>query len=59
MGGVPEFQIALDGLAAGKFAGRGYISERFPLDEIGAAFEAAEHKHGRDAIKVSIVHSLN
>jgi 2-desacetyl-2-hydroxyethyl bacteriochlorophyllide A dehydrogenase len=55
-GGVPEFQIALDGLAAGKFAGRGYITQRFPLDEIAHAFEVAEHKHGHDAIKVSIVH---
>lgn len=55
-GGVPEFQIALDGLASGKFAGRGYITQRFPLDEIAHAFEVAEHKHGQDAIKVSIVH---
>ena len=46
-------------LASGAFAGRGYISERFPLDEIATAFETAEHKHGKDAIKVSIVHALN
>lgn len=58
-GGVPEFQIALEGLASGAFAGRGFISERFPLDDIATAFETAEHKHGKDAIKVSIVHSLN
>ncbi|MFT4037085.1 MAG: alcohol dehydrogenase catalytic domain-containing protein [Thermomicrobiales bacterium] len=55
-GGVPEFQIALDGLASGAFAGAGYISERYPLDDIMAAFAAAEHKGGKDAIKVSIVH---
>jgi 2-desacetyl-2-hydroxyethyl bacteriochlorophyllide A dehydrogenase len=55
-GGVPEFQIALDGLASGKFAGRDYITQRFPLDDIAHAFEVAEHKHGQDAIKVSIVH---
>jgi L-iditol 2-dehydrogenase len=55
-GGVPEFQIALDGLAAGKFAGRDYITQRFPLEQIAHAFEVAEHKHGHDAIKVSIVH---
>jgi 2-desacetyl-2-hydroxyethyl bacteriochlorophyllide A dehydrogenase len=54
--GVPEFQIALDGLASGKLAGRGYITDRFPLDEIAHAFTVAEHIHGRDAIKVSIVH---
>jgi 2-desacetyl-2-hydroxyethyl bacteriochlorophyllide A dehydrogenase len=54
--GVPEFQIALDGLAAGKLAGRGCITDRFPLDEIAHAFRVAEHKDGRDAIKVSIVH---
>ncbi len=55
-GGVAEFQIALDGLAAGKFAGRDYITQRFPLEQIAHAFEVAEHKHGHDAIKVSIVH---
>lgn len=55
-GGVPEFQIALDGLATGKLAGRGYISQTFPLDDIAHAFEVAEHKHGHDAIKVSVVH---
>lgn len=55
-GGVPEFQIALDGLASGKFAGADYITHRFPLDEIAHAFTVAEHKNGRDAIKVSIVH---
>ena len=54
--GVPEFQVALDGLAAGKLAGRGYITDRFPLDEIAHAFTVAEHINGRDAIKVSIVH---
>ncbi len=54
--GVPEFQIALDGLASGRLSGRQYITERFPLDEIGHAFEVAEHLSGRDAIKVSIVY---
>jgi 2-desacetyl-2-hydroxyethyl bacteriochlorophyllide A dehydrogenase len=54
-GAVSEFQIALDGLAEGKFHGRQYISQRFPLDEIARAFEVAEHKDGQDAIKVSIV----
>lgn len=55
-GGIAEFQIALDGLADGKLAGRGYISQTYPLDDIMAAFHAAEHKSGQDAIKVSIVH---
>ena len=54
-GALSEFQIALDGLAAGKFNGREYISRRFPLDEIMHAFDAAQHKDGQDAIKVSIV----
>jgi 2-desacetyl-2-hydroxyethyl bacteriochlorophyllide A dehydrogenase len=54
-GPVSEFQIALDGLAAGKFFGRQYISRRFPLDDIQTAFAAAEHRDGHDAIKVSIV----
>jgi L-iditol 2-dehydrogenase len=54
-GALSEFQIALDGLAAGKFHGRQYISQRFPLDEIAHAFEVAQHKGGQDAIKVSIV----
>ncbi len=54
-GAVSEFQIALDGLADGKFNGRQYISRRFPLDEIAQAFEVAQHKDGQDAIKVSIV----
>ena len=54
-GALSEFQIALDGLAAGTFHGRQYISQRFPLDEIARAFEVAQHKDGQDAIKVSIV----
>lgn len=54
--GATEFQIALDGLAAGRLSGHQYITERFPLDEIAHAFEVAEHLSGRDAIKVSIVH---
>lgn len=54
-GGVAEFQIALDGLASGKFFGRQYISRRFPLDEIAHAFQVAEHVDGQDAVKVSIV----
>jgi threonine dehydrogenase-like Zn-dependent dehydrogenase len=55
-GALSEFQIALDGLAAGKFFGRQYISRRFPLDDIQTAFAAAEHRDGQDAIKVSIVY---
>ncbi|MCC7022865.1 MAG: alcohol dehydrogenase catalytic domain-containing protein [Thermomicrobiales bacterium] len=54
-GALSEFQIALDGLAAGEFQGRQYISRRFPLEEISRAFEVAQHKDGQDAIKVSIV----
>ncbi|MDQ3692639.1 MAG: alcohol dehydrogenase catalytic domain-containing protein [Chloroflexota bacterium] len=54
-GALSEFQIALDGLASGRFYGRQYISQRFPLDEIAHAFEVAQHKGGQDAIKVSIV----
>ncbi|MFN8593415.1 MAG: alcohol dehydrogenase catalytic domain-containing protein [Thermomicrobiales bacterium] len=55
-GARSEFEIALDGLAAGVFAGKHYISRRFPLEEITAAFAAAEHRDGSDAIKVSIVY---
>ena len=54
-GGVPEFQIALDGLAEGRFFGHQFISQRFPLDEIAHAFAVAEHKDGKDAVKFSIV----
>lgn len=55
-GNDSEFQLAIDGLAAGKLVGSPYITHRFALDEISHAFEVAAHKDGQDAIKVSIVY---
>jgi L-iditol 2-dehydrogenase len=52
--GTPEFQLSLEGLAAGKLFGEPYITHRFALDEIGPAFHAAENKAASDAVKVSI-----
>jgi threonine dehydrogenase-like Zn-dependent dehydrogenase len=53
--GVPEFQLALDMLAAGTIDAASLITHRFPLAEIGAAFAAADDKRGSGAIKVLVV----
>lgn len=55
-GGVSEFGLALDGLASGELVDTPCITQRFLLKEIDVAFAAAEHHHGQDAIKISIVY---
>jgi threonine dehydrogenase-like Zn-dependent dehydrogenase len=52
--GVREFQIALDLLAEGRVQAEPLISHRFPLTEIGAAFEAADDKRASGAVKVVV-----
>jgi len=53
--GVPEFQIALDLMAAGKVQPLSLITHRFPLDRIGEAFAAADNKRESGAIKVLVI----
>jgi threonine dehydrogenase-like Zn-dependent dehydrogenase len=53
--GVPEFQIALDLLANGRIDATPLITHRFPLDQIGAAFAAADDKRTSGAIKVLVL----
>jgi threonine dehydrogenase-like Zn-dependent dehydrogenase len=53
--GVPEFQIALDLLASGRVDAAPLITHRFPLEQIGAAFAAADDKRVSDAIKVLVL----
>ena len=52
--GVPEFQIALDLLASVRIDAAALITHRFPLDQIRAAFAAAEKKRASGAIKVLV-----
>jgi threonine dehydrogenase-like Zn-dependent dehydrogenase len=52
--GVPEFQIALDLLVAGRLRAREYVRHTFPLDRIGEGFATADAKHTSGAIKVVI-----
>jgi threonine dehydrogenase-like Zn-dependent dehydrogenase len=52
--GVREFQIALDLVAAGRVEAEPLISHRFPLSEIGVAFEAADDKRVSGAVKVIV-----
>ena len=53
--GVPEFKIALDLLAAGRLKAGQLITHTFPLERIGEAFEAANHKRESGAVKVLVV----
>jgi threonine dehydrogenase-like Zn-dependent dehydrogenase len=53
--GVPEFQIALDLLASGRTDAAPLITHRFPLEQIGAAFAAADDKRTSGAIKVLVI----
>jgi threonine dehydrogenase-like Zn-dependent dehydrogenase len=49
--GVPEYQICLNLLAAGKLKAKEYITHTFPLDNI---LEAADNKQWSNAIKVIV-----
>jgi threonine dehydrogenase-like Zn-dependent dehydrogenase len=53
--GVPEYQITLDLLAAGKVDAAPLITHRYPLAEIGAAFAAADDKRSSGAVKVLVI----
>jgi 2-desacetyl-2-hydroxyethyl bacteriochlorophyllide A dehydrogenase len=53
--GVPEFEIALDMMLAGRFQPDKLITHRFPLDETAAGFAAAVDKSESGAIKVLII----
>ncbi len=53
--GVPEFQIALDLLAGGRVDAAPLITHRFPLDQIDAAFAAADDKRASGAVKVLVL----
>jgi threonine dehydrogenase-like Zn-dependent dehydrogenase len=53
--GVPEFQIALDMMAAGAVDAAPLITHRYPLSEIGDAFAAADDKRGSGAVKVLVI----
>jgi len=53
--GVPEFKIAMEMMMSGRFRPLQIITHRFPLDEIGAAFAAADNKRESGAIKVLVI----
>jgi threonine dehydrogenase-like Zn-dependent dehydrogenase len=53
--GVPEFRIALDLLSSGRLDAAPLITHRFPLNQIRAAFDAADDKPASGAIKVLIL----
>ena len=53
--GVPEFKIAMDMMTAGWFHPLKIITHRFPLDDIAAAFAAADNKRQSGAIKVLVI----
>lgn len=53
--GIPEFQIALDMMADGRVDAAPLITHRFPLDQIGEAFAAADNKRESGAIKVLVM----
>jgi 2-desacetyl-2-hydroxyethyl bacteriochlorophyllide A dehydrogenase len=53
--GVPEFKIAMDMMESGRFHPLDIITHRFPLDEIGDAFAAADNKSESGAIKVLVI----
>jgi L-iditol 2-dehydrogenase len=52
--GVPEFQLALDLLAAGKVDGAAMVTHHFPLEQVGQAFQAALKKGESKATKVLV-----
>jgi threonine dehydrogenase-like Zn-dependent dehydrogenase len=52
--GVREFQIALELMAEGRVQAEPLITHRYPLVEIGKAFEAADQKRVSQAVKVVV-----
>jgi threonine dehydrogenase-like Zn-dependent dehydrogenase len=52
--GVPEYQLALDLLAAGKVNGEAMVTHHFPLAQIDQAFQAALRKGESQATKVLV-----
>jgi len=52
--GVPEFQLALDLLAAGKVDGAAMVTHHFPLAQVDQAFQAALKKGESRATKVLV-----
>jgi len=53
-GDRPEYQIALDLLAAGRLRAGPMLTHRFALDEITTAFQAACDRAASGAIKVLV-----
>jgi 2-desacetyl-2-hydroxyethyl bacteriochlorophyllide A dehydrogenase len=52
--GIPEYDIALAMLAAGRVRAEPLITHHFSLDEIGPAFAAADDKRSSGALKVLV-----
>jgi L-iditol 2-dehydrogenase len=52
--GVPEFQLALDLLAAGKVDAAAMVTHHFPLEQVDQAFQAALRKGESQATKVLV-----
>jgi threonine dehydrogenase-like Zn-dependent dehydrogenase len=52
--GVPEFQISVDLLAAGKVRAEPIVTHRFPLEQVADAFGAAMRKGESGATKVLV-----
>ena len=55
--GVPEYEIALDMLVSGKYEAAPLITHRYPLEQIGEAFAAADDKRASGAVKVLVIPS--
>ena len=52
--GISEYKIALDMLITRKYEVAPLITHRFPLDQIGEAFAAADDKRSSGAVKVLV-----
>ena len=55
--GIPEFQIALDLVSEEKVQTEPLITHKFPLEEIGKAFQTALNKYESNALKVLVIPS--
>ena len=53
--GFPEYKIALNMLVAGKYEAAPLITHRYPLEQIGEAFAAADDKRASGAVKVLVI----